>query len=357
VRVALALVLLAACGNSHKANPDAPGDVPADEPWDGPCGGGCDAPNDSGTAYDLLGTGLCVDRACSAVNTGIYAYTPRYTLWADAASKRRWIYLPPGTHIDTTDMDHWVFPQGTKVWKEFSSGTTRVETRFIEKVGAGNAVTDWFYMAYQWDQATTDATAVPFGATNADGTTHDIPSQSQCKGCHESLQPTRLLGVGAIQLDAAAVSGELDLDGLISGGWLTTNPPGTASPHYVLPSDTNNIYATDALGYMHANCGHCHNPTSPVYMFNGVTMVLRLDTQTLSTVQSTPAYTTAVNQNATINCCPPNTKIIVPTDPSTSIMIERFESTNPAIWMPALGHKTMDPTGDTLLKNWITNLQ
>ena len=124
MRVALALCVLAACGDSHKAKPDAPVDV-AD----------VDVPVDANPLDDLLGTGLCADKACTTINSGIMAYTPQYALWADAASKRRWIYLPPGTKIDTSDMDHWVFPMGTKIWKEFTRGGTRVETRYIAKVG------------------------------------------------------------------------------------------------------------------------------------------------------------------------------------------------------------------------------
>src|SRR5437763_6919526 len=127
VRVAIALCLAAACGDSHTAKP---ADAAYDVPWDGPCGGGCDAPIDANPLDDLMGTGLCADKACTTINAGIAAYTPRYALWADAASKRRWIYLPPGTQIDTTDPDHWLFPTGTKIWKEFTSGSTRVETRF-----------------------------------------------------------------------------------------------------------------------------------------------------------------------------------------------------------------------------------
>ena len=49
------------------------------------------------------------------------AYAPKFQLWSDSATKKRWIYLPPGSQIDTSDMDFWKFPVGTKVWKEFSA--------------------------------------------------------------------------------------------------------------------------------------------------------------------------------------------------------------------------------------------
>ena len=367
VRVFAGLILVCsalwACGDSHHAKPDAPADVG----YDIACGG-CDAPNDANPLADLLGTGLCADKACTTINAGIEAYTPQFPLWADAASKRRWLYLPPGTQIDTTDMDHWKFPMGTKVWKEFttdaSDGAKRVETRFIEKTGSGDAVTDWYMIAYQWNATNDDATAVPSGAYNANGTMHDIPSQGQCRGCHENLAPTRLLGVGAIQLDVTPASGEIALGDLIAGGKLTVNPSGSA-PYFPVPTDGANAYAHDALGYLHANCGHCHNPNSSVYINNGITMQLRLTVADLATVDATPTYTTAVGisgpiDRASSTCCFSDTKLIVRTDPDHSIMIDRFEAlTNGAgvfNHMPALGSKVMDPTGDTLLRNWITTL-
>ena len=50
-----------------------------------------------------------------AVKTPAWRFLPRWQLWSDEAVKRRWIWLPPGSTIDTTNMDHWKFPVGTKV--------------------------------------------------------------------------------------------------------------------------------------------------------------------------------------------------------------------------------------------------
>src|SRR4051794_17608051 len=47
-------------------------------------------------------------------------YEPQYPLFSDFADKRRWLLLPSDTQVDTSDMDHWRFPLGTKVVKEFS---------------------------------------------------------------------------------------------------------------------------------------------------------------------------------------------------------------------------------------------
>jgi hypothetical protein len=339
-----------ACGDGHHAAVDAPGEALADTSVDAD-------PNNPPTLFD---TGLCVDRACTQINPEVHTYTPHFTLWADAASKRRWFQLPPGTQIDTTDMDHWVFPVGTKFWKEFTQpgagpggSDLRIETRLVMRIGPGDLQADWLYKAYQWNDTQTDTIDVSAGGVqNANGTMHDIPSRSECRGCHENLKPSRILGFQAIQLDwDNPTPGEVDLATLIAAGTLTTNPTGS-SPYFPLPADGTDDDRT-ALGYLHANCGHCHNPSSNVY--SNVQMVLRLDIAGLASVATTGPFMTAVNHDAMLQIHG-HTKIIDPGHPETSIMIDRFESTLPSEHMPALGSKVTDPTADVQLTTWITNL-
>src|SRR5262249_421515 len=65
--------------------------------------------------------------------SNVHQYDPGLRLWSDGASKTRWIYLPPGTKIDTSDMNEWTFSPGTKIWKEFVVGGVRLETRLLWK--------------------------------------------------------------------------------------------------------------------------------------------------------------------------------------------------------------------------------
>jgi len=207
---------LVACGGHHDAAVDAGIDAPADAP---------DLP------ADLVETGLCSDSACMLINPGIVEYAPRFVLWADTASKRRWMYLPPGSQIDTSDMNHWKFPVGFKAWKEFVRDGIRVETRMLEKIGPGDTTADWLYVPFEWN-ATGDATfAVPAGAFGVNGTGHHIPAQEECKSCHEQLAPSRVLGIQAIQLDGATPVG---VDELATMNVLTA-PPAGASPHFPIP--------------------------------------------------------------------------------------------------------------------------
>ncbi len=62
----------------------------------------------------------------------------------DGAGKRRWIALPPGTAIDGSDPDGWIFPVGTRLWKEFAFDR-RVETRYLERTSEG-----WRFATYLW---------------------------------------------------------------------------------------------------------------------------------------------------------------------------------------------------------------
>src|SRR5262249_9205898 len=116
----------------------------------------------------LSETGLYADIATGELASDVVAYTPAFALWSDGAAKQRWIWLPDGERIDSTDMDDWVFPTGTKVWKQFSVAGTRVETRLLEKRGAGDD--DWVSLSYVWDPDDGDASAAPLGVLDARGT-------------------------------------------------------------------------------------------------------------------------------------------------------------------------------------------
>lgn len=339
-----AVLLLAACGDDGKSMP-ADGPTPdnavlTDAPIDG----------DPNHPLTLMDTGLCLNASCTQVSPDVKPFTPQYTLWSDGATKKRWIYLPPGTKIDTTDMNFWKFPVGTKVWKEFTRDGVRVETRLMMKLLADDTTPGaWFFASYAWNasqDATTEAT--PTGMMNANGTQHDIPSRSQCRRCHENT-PGRVLGFQAMSLDFQGATGELDLDDLASMNLLTTNPPAAGTvggPHFPVPGT-----AVDkaAFGYMHANCGGCHNPTSAV--FSTTTLELRLDTTKLASVNVVPARVTTVNVNGTVGGL--TGPIVKPNDTANSVIIIRTNATTSPPKMPEIGTEIVDPAGQAALTAWI----
>lgn len=86
----------------------------------------------------------------------VLSFSPRYPLWTDGADKRRWIQLPPGSHIDASEPDAWQFPAGTRLWKEFGYGGRPVETRLIERPADGQRR----FATYVWNDAGTERVRV-----------------------------------------------------------------------------------------------------------------------------------------------------------------------------------------------------
>jgi hypothetical protein len=344
----LLLVATSACGDNH-GTADAP--VLDAAALDSAIDGG--ATTDASTAMPptLADTGLCVDPGCQTISPDVRTYKPRWALWSDGAVKRRFIYLPPGATIDTSDMDHWKFPTGTKLWKEFTRDGIRVETRLYQKNGPAD--TDWYFVAYAWNAAQDQAVAAPLGQMNANGTQHDIPQRSDCRKCHDQV-PGRVLGFSALQLDYDAPSTDLDLADLVAMNALSAPPASqTNGAYFPLPPATPTEIA--ALGYLHANCGHCHNPSSSVHAI--VPQVLRLSTapSALTTLEATPTYMTTVNVAPTLHSLP-GPSIVVAGDPDNSVMIQRFISTNTALHMPQIATEIEDTTAEATLRAWITNI-
>ena len=123
-------------------------------------------------------------------------YDPGLHLWSDGASKTRWIYLPPGTKIDTSNMDEWTFARAPKVWKEFVVGGVRLETRLLWKRPSGA----WYFTTYRWSADGSAAPELTAGELNADGNGYEIPTQSACYDCHSGrMRPrARVRGGGAV---------------------------------------------------------------------------------------------------------------------------------------------------------------
>ena len=290
----------------------------------------------------LSETGLFSDVVSEALAPGVMEFAPSYELWSDGATKRRWVYLPPGTQIDSYQADFWTYPVGTKLWKEFTRDGVRVETRLIHKY----ASEAWFMSAFEWNDEGTDALAVPDGHVDARGTEHDIPDRDTCRECHDSM-PDRVLGFSALQLSHAG-SG-VTLDQLIEEQRLNAPP---SAPPAVPGGDIERA----ALGYLHANCGHCHNDGGSSDAFSEVSMVLWLPGAALVQPSDTPTYTTTIGRNTESSSGIAGQRI-VPGDFENSVLYQRFVSTDPDLYMPPYGTEITDPTGRQIIEDWISTLE
>ena len=245
---------------------------------------------DAPLAQTLSQTGLFEPQSTEQVRAGNVAFEPRYALWTDGMAKRRWLYLPPGTSIDKSDPDRWEFPRGTRAWKEFSANG-RVETRLIERLADGS----WRFASYAWNADGTEATLAPAEGLPRQG----IPSRRDCLACHEGA-PTPILGYSAVQQEG--VRGARDAD------------------------------EQAALGYLHANCGHCHNARA-----------LEATGLFLAQGAADPAGSAAMTRESVTG--------------HAAEILRRAQSSNPYVRMPPLGVSVADARSVAQIERWIHQLQ
>jgi hypothetical protein len=307
-------------------------------------GGAAGTGGDANAPPQLLSQTGLYQSDMTTLAAGVEEFSPQFALWSDGAEKRRWVSLPAGATIDTTDMDFWSYPAGTKLWKEFKRDDVRVETRLLEKRPNGT----WWMMAYQWNEAQTDAEARPAGVQNASGTEHDIPTQDDCSACHGKMKDVSL-GFTALQLSHGGEG--VTLSSLISRGALSAPPAGD----FAVPGTPEE---KAALGYLHANCGTCHNAKSPLIIAR-TNMQLWLLTGQLGTVAETSTYTSTVGvaQTAAIEPAPGTTLRIAPGDSAASGVFVRLNNRGGSYQMPPLGTELVDTTGVAAVQTWINSLQ
>jgi hypothetical protein len=276
----------------------------------------------------LSETGLYADIAARRIAPDLIEFEPAHALWSDGLDKRRWLRLPASTRIDDSDMDHWQFPPGAMLFKEFSAAGRLIETRVIVRTGDGPR--DYWMGAFVWDDDEADARFVAGGQVDARGTHHDVPPARQCGACHNG-EPGRILGFSAVQ--QPDVAPEL-LDRM--------------APHAALAGDA---VAGAALGHLHANCGHCHNPNGSARPDTDMDLRLSVGDRR---VEDTGAYRTAVGRP--LRSTGESGLRIAPGAPDRSGVVLRMNQRGTPAQMPPLGSEAIDAAGVDLVRAWIDSL-
>ncbi len=305
----------------------------------------------------------------SRIANDLNRFTPNYQLWSDGADKTRWIYLPPGTQIDTSDPDRWVFPVGTQIFKEFrkpvqlpdgSTKEIRLETRHLAKIKQASNYRAWSITTYAWQQDQQEAHLLLEGANHVLGTNHNIPTRKECIICHKG-NIDFILGFDAIQLsDAQAKNAfghgpkrsdnELSLQTLLDNKLLSHPMPQPTLPGSPLEQK--------ALGYMHANCGNCHNPSGHAAKQEAEHLKLRHKLE-MTNLEETDVYRTAVNQ-------PTKNFTIVPyivmgaayeeMAIHKSALFVRMNSTDEDYRMPMIASEAVDYEALELMHRWLKTI-
>jgi hypothetical protein len=160
--------------------------------------------------------------------------------------------------------------------------------------------------------------------------------------CHGG-QRQRVLGFSALQLSHPARSAEdWTLDRLAQAGLLSAPP---AAP-LAIPGTPTEVAA---LGYLHANCGSCHNREragDARYFRPPPQLDLWLRVEELASPAATATYRSSIGE------------LVVPGAPDESRLFRRF--TRASVFrrrMPPLGTEVLDPRGENILARWIAELE
>jgi hypothetical protein len=330
-------ILLLSCSSGNPSpgeSPTPPGDDPSLdlplEPYARP-------------AYTTLSeTGLFAEVATRTLARGVEEFEPMALLWADGADKKRWMKLGPGK-IDNSDMDHWVFPIGTRFWKQFSLPDGELETRLIERYGDGRE--DYFMGSFVFRADGSDADLVPDGREDLLGTSHDAPSEKQCWSCHNG-ERGRILGFSALQLPSeTGLPDRPSLESLERRELLTDAPELDAE---------SLLRGEPALAYLHANCGHCHNLSGTAWP--DTQMVLRLRVEETDAPAS-DLYRSIVDQPIQYFRAPEGSLRVAPGNPENSVLLSRMKERTTKQRMPPLGTEAIDEAGVELVRAWIAGLE
>jgi mono/diheme cytochrome c family protein len=296
----------------------------------------------------LSETGLYEDITSKSVHPAMLSYTPQFQLWSDGLEKSRWTYVPECDTIDSSDPDSWRFPVGTRFFKEFRIDGVRIETRLIERVGPGPR--DFAYASYLWDTDEGEAVRVDAtGLPGANGTDHNIPSKQDCWSCHGSAPlgggvPARGLGFSVLQLSHQGDG--TTLDDLVAAGMLSHPPDaGLDFPGEGLDRE--------ALGYLHANCGSCHNSSA-----DGLPQI-DLDfwvDSTMTTPEGTATWKTAIDQDLVLFSDQHVTARIASGLPDQSAATYRMAQRGNNAQMPPIASDRVDEEGLDLIRAWIETL-
>jgi uncharacterized repeat protein (TIGR03806 family) len=308
----------------------------------------------------LADTGLFSNTRTLTPTNGMVPFEVNSPLWSDGAEKRRWFGMLDSTAVIGFNRNtNWNFPAGTIWVKHFElemekgnpASKRRVETRVIVK---NNSAAGLYGVTYRWGDSLDNATLVPDeGAsetfTISEGGTNrtqvwKYPARNDCLACHTS-SGGYALGFNTAQLNRDFHYGAVTTNQIIAlrdAGYID----GPDTNLHTLPrlaGLTNEVWSREyrVRSYLAANCANCHNP-------GGVERA-RWDGRI-----STPLSEMNVIHGELLDQFgSASNRVVVPGDPSKSVLLTRMNMREQQGHMPPLGSTVVDAQAVALIEAWI----
>jgi hypothetical protein len=171
-----------------------------------------------------------------------------------------------------------------------------------------------------------------------------------------------VLGFSALQLSPdrdplaphadAPRAGDADLPALVAGRLLANLPPAMLGtpPRIAAPTAT----ARAALGYLHGNCGHCHDPAGALDGLD-LSLAQRADPGAGSVARTLQSLLDRTSRYRPPGITDARRVALDRRNPSTLLL--RLDSSSPLARMPPLGVQVIDAEGVALIERWIHEQQ
>ncbi|WP_436516121.1 SO2930 family diheme c-type cytochrome [Ekhidna sp. To15] len=285
-----------------------------------------------------------------------FPYEINSALFSDYASKARFISLPADQPIEYHDTEVLNFPKQTVLIKNFfypaDFQNPEAEKRIMETRLLIHEAKGWKAIVYQWNEEQTDAKRVVLGKKvpvewkDVSGTlqriNYSIPSQPQCKSCHDQDGKMTPIGPSARQLNRDG-----QLTEWVNKGWLKAGSV-TSFPKLVNYSDDNEALDARARAWLEVNCAHCHRREGPAKNSGLYLLASQTDPYRLG-VNKPPIAAGKGSGGLKYS--------IVPGNSDQSILVHRITSLEPGEMMPELGRSLNHEEGIELIKEWVSSME
>lgn len=286
-------------------------------------------------------------------NQRVVPYDLNTSLFTDYATKRRFVWMPPGRRATYKADDTFDFPKGTILSKTFSypeGGKERlIETRLLVNTNNG-----WIPLPYVWNQAQTEA-ILDVNANTVEVTWNDtnihyvIPNSNQCKECHDQDKVTGPIGPKARHLnrDFEYSDGRFNQLAYWTRIGYLRGAPAQAPKQPVWNDPSTGSLDARARAYLEVNCAHCHSPKGSAGNTGLYLTDLQTDPMRLGFCK-TPVSAGKASADMLFDA--------VRGHPELSILAHRMSSDEPKIMMPEIGRTLIHHEGVQLIRDWLASL-